>query len=778
MEIRKVGVIGAGTMGRGIAAHLANAGVPVVLLDIVPAGANDRSQIARQAIDTLLKTEPAAFMHPKNARLVTPGNIEDDLASLADADWIVEAVIEDIGIKHDLYRRLEEVRGPDAVVSSNTSTIPLGRLVEGRSEAFRRNFLITHFFNPPRYMRLMELVGGEETAPQALDALAAFSDRALGKGVVRCNDTPGFIANRIGVFWNQSAINAALDLGLTVEEADAVAGRPMGLPRTGVFGLIDLVGLDLMPHLAASFLKTLPADDRYRAIHNEPPVIRQMIEDGYVGRKAKGGFYRINREGGGRVKEAIDLLTGDYRPERDVHLESLQAARGGGLRALVEHPDKGGQFAWRVLSEALSYTAELVPAIADDIAAVDLAMRLGYNWKHGPFELIDQLGPKWFADRLAAEGRPVPALIADLGNATFYKEDGPERAFMGADGGYQPIKHAPGIVDLPDIKRRTKRLAGNRAASLWDIGDGVACLELHTKMTALEPDVFAIMGQSMGTIAMSRGKLKALVIYSDSDNFSVGANLGIALFAINIGLYDQVEQSIKLGQQILKSLKYASFPVVAAPAGMALGGGCEILLHADAIQAHAETYIGLVEAGVGVVPGWGGVKEMIQRHLANPKRPQGPMPAIAGAFETIALAKVSKSAAEARDLLFLKPTDGITMNRERLLADAKAKALALVEAGYTPPKAEPISLPGPTAAAALKLQVDGLVATGKASLHDALVASHLARAVTGGDTDITETVTEDDLNKLEFEAFAGLIREPYTVDRIEHMLETGRPLRN
>jgi len=779
MEIKSVAVIGAGLMGSGIAAHVANAGVPVLLLDIVPDAArngNDRSVVARTAIERMLKADPAPFMHPRNAKLVTPGNIEDDLEKLAGVDWIVEAVVENPRIKSDIYARVDKHRKPGSIVSSNTSTIPLNILVEGQSDAFKRDFCVTHFFNPPRYMRLLEVVKGPDTRPDAVEAVSRFGDVALGKGVVACKDTPGFIANRIGTFWIQSAFNAALDLGLTVEEADAVGSRPMGIPKTGVFGLMDLVGIDLSPLLAQSLLGTLPKDDAYRAIYRDSPLITRMIAEGYTGRKGKGGFYRLNKGAdGSRVKEALDLRTGQYRPSGKARLDSASVK---GLKALVEHPDKGGRFAWAVLSQTLSYAADLVPDIADDIHAVDEAMRLGYAWKSGPFEMIDQLGTGWFAEKLAAEGRPIPRMLKVANGRPFYRTENGKLFFLGTGGDYQELKRPEGVLLLADIKRGSKPVAKNGSAALWDIGDGVLCLEFTSKMNALDADIMAMLGKATDLIGDGQGPHKALVIYNEGGNFSVGANLGLALFAVNIALWPVVEEGIAQGQQAYKALKYAPFPSVAAPSGMALGGGCEILMHCSAVQAHAETYTGLVEVGVGVVPGWGGCKELLSRYNANPKRPGGPMPPVAKAFEVIGTAKVSKSAAEAKELGFLRPDDGITMNRDRLLFDAKRKALALLD-GYKPPEPVEIRLPGATGKAALMLAVRDFAAQGKATPHDVVVSEALATVLTGGEgADWTVPVKEDDLLDAERAAFMKLLKTPGTVARIEHMLETGKPLRN
>ncbi len=768
--IRKVGVVGAGVMGAGIAAHVANAGVPVVLLDIVPGG-------AAKAVERMLRADPAPFMGKGAARLVQPGDLEGGLPLLADCDWIVEAIVERPDAKRDLYARLEDVRKQGSIVSSNTSTIPLAALIQGLGEGFARDFLITHFFNPPRYMRLLELVRGPATRADAVEAIAEFGDRRLGKTIVHCKDTPGFIANRIGGLWMQSAINHAVDLRLTVEEADAIMGKPTGVPKTGVFGLLDLVGLDLMPHVAASMKAALPPTDPYVTGMREHALIARMIAEGRTGRKGgKGGFY--NREkgpGGENLKRAIDLWTGDYRESTKARLDSLEAG-GKDLRKLAEHPDRGGRYARAVLLDTLGYAASLVPEIADSPADVDAAMRLGYAWRWGPFELVDKLGPGWLAGALREARRPVPALLETAGERPFYRVEDGRRQVLGTDGEYRDIPRPEGVLLLSDLKLRTQPLARNASASLWDIGDGVACLEFHSKMNALDPDILGLVGKavSMG----KKGAFRALVVHNEADNFSVGANIGLALFAANIGAWGEIEGMIEAGQKAMRAMRDAPFPVVGAPAGMALGGGCEVLLHCDAVQAHAETYIGLVEAGVGLIPGWGGCASMLRRWAEAPKAPRGPMPPVAKAFEMISTAQVAKSAAEARDLMLLRQADGITMNRDRLLADAKARALAMVE-NYRPEEPKPLRLPGPSGRAALNMAAEQAARLGRATPHDLVVCDHLAETLTGGERadHITDT-TEDQVRALERKGFMALLKTEATLARVEHMLETGRPLRN
>ncbi len=761
MPIERCAVLGAGLMGAGIAAHLANAGLPVLLLDM-----EDR---AKTAIDKLKKADPQPLMSPDAAKLITPGSF-DDLSGLAQCDWIIEVIVEDLAAKRALYDRIDAVRKPGSIVSSNTSTIPLRSLAKKQSDAFRADFCITHFFNPPRYMRLLELVTGPETRPDVGVELTRLCDIRLGKGVVACHDTPGFIANRIGTYWITAAVNEAIERGLTVEEADAVH-RPMGIPKTGVFGLVDLVGLDLMPLVAKSLLMSLPPADDFRRVFKVQPLLMRMIEQGSTGRKGKGGFYRMTKTEAGRTKEAIDLSTGEYRAATKPKLDAVEAGRRD-LGKLVAHSSPAGAYAKAVLVQTLAYAASLVPEIADDIPSVDEAMRLGYAWGRGPFELIDQLGAGWLADAVAEAGMTVPPLLAH--RKPFYRVENGVLECLTVAGEYAQVQRPEGVLLLADVKRASKPVLKNASASVWDIGDGVLCLEFTSKMNSLDGEILAMLGKAVGLAAKAH---KGLVIYNEGENFSVGANLGLALFAANVAAWPVIEQSVAGGQAAYKALKYAPIPVVGAPSGMALGGGCEILLHCAAVQAHAETYMGLVEVGVGLLPGWGGCKEMLARWQANPAVPRGPMPAVAKVFEMISTAAVSKSAAQAQGLGFLRPTDGITMNRDRLLFDAKAKVLALAE-GYQPPKPAEYRLPGPGGRVALDLAVDGFFAQGKATPHDVVVSKAVARVLTGGEHDALDVLTEDDVTTLEREAFMTLVRNPASLARTEHMLTTGKPLRN
>lgn len=786
-NIKQVAVIGAGVMGSGIAAQIANAGFEVVLLDIVPEAEGNRNILAESALQKLQKNKPAAFMQAEFCRRITAGNLEDDLEKLSACDWIIEAVLERLDIKQALYHTLEAHRKTDSIVSSNTSTLPLGNLTAGLPESFRKDFLITHFFNPPRYMRLLELVVSQDTDPAQEARIREFADLHLGKSLVDCHDTPGFIANRIGTYWLHAAVSLAVKHNIGVEEADAVLGRPAGVPKTGVFGLIDLVGLDLMPHLFKSFEESLAADDEFRKLGPMPDLIGKLIKDGYTGRKGKGGFYRLHEsaaektgQGGGnkpaaKVKEVIDLQSGTWSKAGRPKLRELKVAKKGGLQALFSHDSPLGHYAWQVISGTLSYAASLVPEIADNIEAVDRAMRLGYNWKKGPFELIDELGPEWFIERLEREGRAVPAILRLADGRKFYRSKAGSLQYLDVRGDYQQVQFPEGVLLLENIKRSSKPILRNSQASLWDIGDGVACLEFHSKMNSLNPLVMRLLAGALKKLPKLR--FKGLVIYNEGSNFSVGANLLMLLVASRLHLNFAIRWILRQGQFTLKNMKYADFPIVGAPSGMALGGGCEVLLHCDAIVAHAESYIGLVETGVGIVPGWGGCKEMLLRAKASDRIKKGPMPAVSQTFETIAMAKVSSSAYEAKDLLFLREKDVIVMNRDRVLQTAKQRVLDMAQ-HYKAPEQASIKLPGETGVAALDLAVTALEKRGLVSAHDHTIARELARVLTGDGADLNDELTEDSILQLERNALVRLAATKKSKARISHMLMKGKALRN
>jgi len=770
MNIEKVAVIGAGVMGSGIAAQIANAGIPVYLLDIVAKQGNRRNAIAETAIAKMLKTQPAPFMHPKNAQMITVGNIEDDLERLVEVDWVIEAVIENPAIKQELYKKLANICGPNTLISSNTSTLPLSILTAKQSDSFKQRFMITHFFNPPRYMRLLELVTSPELDQDLFKVVRNFADIKLGKGCVLCKDTPGFIANRIGTFWMQTAVLEAISLKLSVEQCDAALSL-FGIPKTGVFGLLDLIGLDLMPHVLNNFKHSLSPDDRLCAIAEVPELLAVMIKEGNTGRKGKGGFYRLQPDSKAKVKQAIDLQQGDYRLSERFKIAGV-SHKPADLRQFLEGDAPLSRYAWRVWSATFMYAADLIPEIADDIDAIDSAMRLGYNWRYGPFELLDRLGIEWFNEKLQQDQANLPELLSNA--KSLYRVEAGRPQYRDKTGRYFPLHRAEGVMLLSDIKLQKPALLENASASLWDIGDGIVCLEFHSKMNTQNPESMGLIQQSIAKIS---AEYKGLVIYNEGEHFSAGADLTMLTPALLSQDWEVVKSIIQLGQNTFRALKYAPFPVVAAPSGLALGGGCEILLHCDAIQAHAELYTGLVEVGVGLVPAWGGCKELLRRWIENPKCPGGPMPSIAQTFETIALAKVSKSAQEAKQLLFLRKNDGISMNKSRLLADAKRRTLDLVK-NYQAPKKTDYLLPGKSAWSALAIAVDTLHQTGKATDYDVEISQQLARVLSGGDTDITQPLTEQELLDLELESFIYLVQQSGTLARLEHMLKTGKPLRN
>ena len=784
MNIEKVTVIGAGLMGSGIAAQVANAGIPVNLLDIVPNDADNRNVISESAISKMLKPvklgSPSQLMHPDNADLITAGNLEDNLDLISDSDLIIEVVLEKLEIKHKVFKKIEQFRKKSSIVTSNTSTIPRNQLIEGMPSSFRQDFFIAHFFNPPRYLRLLELVAGEEVDNEKLETIIEFCDVKLGKEVVICNDTPGFIGNRIGMFWSLTAMVEALKADLTVEEADAIMGRPIGAPKTGVFALGDVVGLDLIPHVTESLSRNLPDNDEYNLGVKEQSklgidlLLKEMVESGYTGRKGKGGFYRINSNNGNKVKESRNLKTGKYSTSTKSSLESIGVAKKG-LRALVEFDDKGGRYAWKVLSKTLSYAASLVPEITENIVNIDNAMKNGFLWKKGPFQMIDDLGPSWFVSRLIQEGIEVPDLLTKVGDKNFYDDNDDVNLYFNIDGSYSKINNLEGHLSVKDIKRGQKPIFGNSSASLWNMGDEILLAEFHSKMNAIDPLIMEVLSEASSLC--ENGDFKGLVIGNDGSNFSAGANLGLFSFVANVGAWDEAEKFVFGGQMTFMMLKHGNFPVVGASSGLAIGGGCEVLLACDSIQAHSESYIGLVEVGVGLVPAWGGCKEMITRWNKDPNQPKGPMASIVKIFQNIGTAKVATSAQEAKSLKFLNSNDGITMNRSRLLHDAKQKCLDLIK-DYKAPLPNDHSLAGPSGKATLDLAVKDLEKAGHATSHDVTVTDYLAYILTGGDTDPTETVSDDKILEMEKEGIMALMKIEKTMDRIESMLTTGKPLRN
>jgi 3-hydroxyacyl-CoA dehydrogenase len=802
IRVEKAAVLGAGTMGAQIAAHLANARIPTLLLDMVPREEGqtkaqsggvqtDRSRIARAGLEAARKSKPAAFFASDLAELVTVGNFDDDLSKLKDCDLIIEAVVEDLEIKRSLYARVEEHRRPGSIVASNTSGIPLKQLAEGRSEDFRAHFLGLHFFNPPRYMHLVELIRTEWTRPEVSCSMFGLLDERLGKGVVVAKDRPNFIANRIGTFGALVTIRAMLDDDYTIEEVDKITGPAAGRPKTATFRTFDLVGLDVFAHVVKNLHANLP-DDPDHEMFVMPEFVTKMIERGLLGNKTKAGFYQKQKAAqAGSLRPEILVLdpqTLDYRPSQKVKLPALDMAKNiedtaERLKMLVWSKDRVGAFLWKTLARTLCYTAERIPEIADSVVEVDRAMQWGFNWELGPFEVWDAIGVEKSVARLKEEGRRVPANVQsmlDAGVKSFYKKkDGQQFYYDFASEEYRPLANPPGTIILKSLKDRTGVVRKNSGASLIDLGDGVACLEFHSKMNSIGGDTLEMLKAALNEVEKN---FSGLVVGNQGQNFSVGANLMLMLMEAQDENWEELDMIGRFFQSSVMSLRYSPKPVVVAPFQMVFGGGCEMVLHADRVRAAAETYIGLVEVGVGIIPAGCGTKEMLVRALDSiPKdlKDADPFPFVKRAFETIALAKVATSAAEARGFGFLSDEDSVSMNRDRLIADAKKEVLALAASGYVQPqqRTDILALGNP-ALATLKLGVHMMKRAGYISDHDALIGEKLARILTGGDLNHATRVSEQYLLDLEREAFLSLIGTRKTQERMAHMLKTGKPLRN
>jgi 3-hydroxyacyl-CoA dehydrogenase len=792
-KIERAAVIGAGIMGAGIAAHLANVGIPSVLLDIVPPdaqGSRDpaaRNRIAQMGLERAIKARPvSAFYDPSAARLITVGNVEDDFARVGEADWIVEAVIEQLDAKRATYARIEQVRRPGSIISSNTSGIPARLLTEGRGADFRRHFLITHFFNPVRIMKLLELVPDTDTDPALMRFMAEFGTERLGKGTVLCKDTPNFIGNRIGSHGFMSTVQRMLNEGLRIEEVDAIFGPAMGRARSAIFRTADIAGIDTLVYVADNLYANL-TDDPQREMFRVPAFIREMVARKWLGDKTGQGFYKKVTGADGKSEIlALDPVAMEYRPQVTIQFPSLDAARDreepiDRVRTILGADDPAARFAWGVTADSFLYTAAVTPAIAHDIPSVDNAMRWGYAWDRGPFESWDALGVAALAQRMTAEGRALPPLVAQVlsrGQGHFYTGEAPRTYFDFTTQTFIPEPQRVPTLPLALLKRAGKVVQENNSASLIDLGDGALGLEFHTKANAIDEDMLTLM---RGAIEEAQRNWRALVVGNDAPDFSLGANAALMLMASAMGQLDLIDQGTRALQQIHLALKYSPVPVVVAPAGRALGGGCEIIMHGQHVRAAAESYIGLVETGIGLIPAGGGCKEMLAR-WARLAPEHGPFPAVRRAFEIIAVATVSTSAALAKQLGFLRPSDAITLDRERLLADAKADALALADkrdrGEWRPPEPTTFRLPGPGGRLVLEQATENLRLQGKVSEHDAVVASKLAYVLTGGDCSPLDELTEQQILDLEREAFLSLCGMRKTQERIEYTLRTGRPLRN
>ncbi len=804
-RIEKAVVLGAGTMGSRIAAHFVNAGLPCILLDIVPpnlapdAPAAERNKIVRAGLDAAKKSKPAAFFTAALAEKITIGNFDDDLARCAEADWIIEVVAENLEIKRKLLARVTQFRKPGAIVTTNTSGLPVHLIAEGMSEEFQQHWAGTHFFNPPRYLKLVEVIPGPKTSSEVIESLSAFCGRRLGKGVVAAKDTPNFIANRIGTFSMLNALRLMSTLGMTVEEVDACTGPAVGWPKSATFRTADIVGLDVLVHVVKNIYETAPNDES-REMYKVPALVEEMAKRGWLGDKTGQGFYKKVKGEGEKGILSLDVNTMEYRARQKPKFGSLEMGKAiedtrERLRALVgpvlegQKGDKAQLFLWGALSEMCLYAARRVPEISDNVVDVDRALRWGFAWDLGPFEIIDALGVKAFAGQVEKEGRTLPPVIQKVlasGRQGFYEsEKGATTVFDIGSGASKKVDEPHGVIILKSLKDAGREVDSNSGASLIDLGDGVVCCEFHAKMNAIGADLIAMLHKGLKRLETD---FDAMVIANQAVNFSVGANLMLVLVGAQEQEWDELHMAVKQFQNINLAIKYAPKPVVAAPQGMALGGGCEVSLHAAKIQAAAEAYIGLVETGVGLIPGGGGTKEMTIR--ANEHAAGGEdldlFHALKPVFETIAMAKVGTSAEECRDLGYLRREDGVSMNRERLVADAKEAALSLVRGGYKPLAATwqegaqttQIKVLGEQFLAGAKLAIHMMLRGGYASEYDAHVGRKLANILAGGPLTSPQLVSEQYVLDLEREAFVSLCGEKKTQERIAHTLKTGKPLRN
>jgi len=777
--IRRVAVLGAGVMGSGIAAHCANAGIPVVLLDIVPPQGGPRNSFADGALEKLRKAKPAAFMHQRNAILIKTGNFEDDLAKVAECDLVIEAVVERLDIKQALFEKLEKLVRPGTIIASNTSGLRIADMLAGRSEEFRKNFMVTHFFNPPRYMKLLELVAGPETSAEAKQRAERFGRDILGKGIVWAKDTPNFIGNRIGLQSMMTTIHLMLEKGLAPEDVDAITGAPMAHPKSATFRTADMVGLDTVGHVAANCYATLTADEE-REVFKTPAYIQAMIEKGILGNKTKGGFYKKQ----GKDVLTLDPKTGEYRAKGG-DPEIIKTAKSIGkienprerVKKLVATPGPVGEFAWTVLSRSLAYAARRIPEIADSVADVDNAMKWGYGWDLGPFETWDALGFAETYDRMKKDGVALPAWVDKMkaANATGFYADG--RLWDAQKGEYVQRQTDPREITWEVLRKGSAPVLKNSGAEAWDLGDGVLGLTFKTKANSLDADVIKMLHDAT---ARAEQDFQAMIIWNQGEFFSVGANLFAVVMAAAQKQWDGLRDMIKGYQYATQRMKYATVPVVAAPYNMTLGGGLELCFGCDAVQAAAETYAGLVEVGVGLIPGGAGTLNMLWRALEG--IPEGTdvdtYAYVTQVFKNIALAKVATSAEEAKAFGYFRATDGVSFDRARQLHETKQRALALANAGYHPPVPRAYKLPGENGIATLKMMVNTLVAGKYASEHDAKIAMKLATVLCGGTSGSTHPVTEDEILDLEREAFLSLCGEPLSQARMQYMLQNNKPLRN
>ena len=792
-KIKSAAVLGAGTMGASIAAHLANVGIPCLVLDIVPPGLTEeekkdpalRTKLARQGVENLKKMKPSPLYNVKDLTLLTPGNLEDDLQKISGVDWVIEVVAERMDIKKGLFASVEKYWKPGTIVTTNTSGLSVNEMVADCSPEFRKHFFGTHFFNPPRYMKLLEVIPGEDTDPSLVEFMKDFGDRVLGKGVVLAKDTPNFIGNRIGVYGLLATAAAMQEDGLTPEEVDAVTGPAMGRPKSATFRTLDMVGLDIFLHVAQNVGEKV-TEDWEKAAFQIPDFLQKMYDNRWLGGKTGQGFYKKEKNGKEKKILTLDLETMEYRDQKKAKFGSLEATKKASsvperIRVLLKADDKGAIFAWKSLRDMMIYSAVKAEEIADDIVSVDRAMRWGFNWELGPFETWDAIGVEEAALRIEQDGKTVPPLVKEMlaaGVSSFYKkEEGKTSFYDFKTKSYKELDVPFGTIFLPDFKEKGGVVKSNSGASLIDIGDGVVCLEFHSPQQAIGPEVLSMIVKSVEEVEKN---WEGMVIANDAKNFCVGANLMMILMEAQAEEWDELHLAIRQFQQSLMRLKYCDKPVIAAPHGMALGGGYEVLAHCDRIMPAAETYMGLVELGVGVIPAGGGTKEMVIRsseaHMDNEAVDLTQM--IVSAFMTVAQAKVGTSAKEAQSLGYMRSTDQVVVNHDRRIFDAKQAVLGMAASGYKPLQTRKIRVIGENGLGTIKAGVYNMKEGRQISEYDAFLAEKLGYIMCGGNVNANTWVTEQYLLDLEREVFVELCMQPKTQQRMGHLLKTGKPLRN
>ena len=740
MKIKNVVVIGSGTMGSGIAAHLCNANIPVTLLDL-------KTEISEKARDRIHKSRPPLLIDKSKINNIKVGNINDNFDVVKNADWVVEAVVERIDIKHQIYEKIFKARKDGAIVSSNTSSIPIKVLSEHLTDEEKKDFCITHFFNPVRYMGLLEIVKNENNDLKKINQLKEFCEIELGKGAIVCNDTPGFLGNRVGVYAMQIAMTEAFRMKLSVEEADAIFGRPMGIPKTGVFGLYDLIGIDLMADVLKSFIKELPESDEFHRVAKEIPLVKKLIDTGYTGRKGKGGFYRINKTGAIKVMEAINLESGEYSVSKKIDINSDKVD----LKGLINRKDKYGEYAWSVISKIIKYASSLVPGITKEFNDIDEAMRLGFNWAKGPFEMLEEIGVKNFFDKVDNfKGNIFLENLDKSKNEDFYGER----------------QKYTNIETLGKIKKTASSLDGNESAKIYRFSD-YNIVEFTTKANALDYN-------SMD--ALKKATDKPLIIINESMQFSAGVNLTYTMNFADKKDFQSIEKFIKYFQDTCKHLKYSKYPVISAPSGLTLGGGFEVMVHSNFVASHTNIVVGLVETIVGLIPAGGGCKEMLARWLDTEEAKKDPNFAPLKVFDIIGYGKTATSPVEAEPMKYLRPSDKKIMNRNSLLE--VSKKIINENKNFKAPEESKFNLPGKAVREEMNKILEKLYNDKIILEHGVEVAKELAFVLSGGETTIDKTLSEDDLFKLEIDAFMRLIETQKTQDRIKHTLSTGKPLIN